>query len=115
MDVQTLDWTTSTNPYRYYQWQRENNNGVVARDPNDIPQCGRRLPHPNIIRRIISEKGEVFPDMEMCHRMIGHINDVLIPRYPTNYRQNDHADLRVQFLFAVILEVLYLFFHVYNQ
>jgi hypothetical protein len=92
------------NPH-YYQWQRENNNGVVARDPNDIPpQCGRRLPSIHTIRRILREKGEVFPDMEMCHRMIGHINDVLIPLYPTNYRQNDHSDLRVQFLLKHIDE-----------
>lgn len=87
------------NPH-YYQWQREQNNGVAPRVPGDR-HCGGGcgdLPWPETIEHIMQQRKQTFPHMEDCHRLVEHVRAVVIPRYPATIGMLNNIDLRVQFL-----------------
>jgi DNA-binding protein H-NS len=112
----TFDWTTGRetltknihNPH-YYEWVRRNNNGVVPRNPNDVPHnpCGNnRLPY---VGSITSK----YPDDNTTKRIIRllrcltHIYDYEILRNRVN-NGNDvevaNRDLRVKYLLNEITD-----------
>jgi len=93
------------NPH-YYEWQRQQNNGVAPRVAGDIV-CGglpdiivldRYLLQENISSRIISQKA-----INDRHRIVNHILHVDIPRY--NVDAGDiYEQLRLNFLLKIITE-----------
>ena len=88
------------NPH-FYQWQRDQNNGEAPRVPGDIPggNCGGGgLPRIQAVKQTIRQRGECFTQVENCHRLIGHIRGVVIPRYPIRIGIQDNSDLRVKYL-----------------
>ena len=85
------------NPH-YYQWQREQNNGVAPRVPGDNPcGCGD-LPWSSTVRFIMRERGHKWDSMEACHRLIGHIRGIVLPGFPAETNMQDNATLRVKYL-----------------
>tara|TARA_Y100000389_G_scaffold113972_1_gene111132 strand:+ start:506 stop:1681 length:1176 start_codon:yes stop_codon:yes gene_type:complete len=87
------------NPH-FYQWQRNQNGGVAPRVPGDVP-CGGAcdgLPWTNVLTVIIARRQEKCPNWQECHRLIGHIRDIEMRRYPALTRMNDNTDLRLEFL-----------------
>lgn len=97
------------NPH-FYQWQRDQNGGVAPRVPGDVPcggACGG-LPWINVIDVIIKRRNQVCPYWQECHRLIGHIRDIEMHRYPALARMDDNTDLRLQFLTNKIDEVAWL-------
>lgn len=90
---------TIHNPH-FYQWQRDQNNGVAPRVPGDVP-CGQNcggLPWINVIQAIMTRRKNEWKDWQECHRLIGHIRDIEMHRYPAVGRIEDNTDLRLQFL-----------------
>ena len=103
----TFSWKTGQrthvshnhNPH-FYQWQRENNNGIAPRVPGDNP-CGHGcgdLPWPDAIRTVMRQRGEKPPHIAEAHRLVGHMRDVVLPRYPAQMGIQDNSDLRVSYL-----------------
>ncbi len=86
------------NPH-FYQHQREQNNGVAPRVTGDIPGggCGE-LPWAETLEHVIEHRKHKFDNWRYCHRLVGHIRDVVIPRYPATIGIRDNTDLRVKFL-----------------
>jgi hypothetical protein len=88
------------NPH-FYMWQREKNGGVAPRVPGDEP-CGRggcgELPWPETLEHIMRQRKQTFKNMDNCHRLVGHMRGVVIPRYPARIGMEDNTDLRVKFL-----------------
>jgi hypothetical protein len=93
------------NPH-FYQWQRNQNGGVAPRVPGDVPCDG--LPWINVVTVIIERRQENCPNWQECHRLIGHIRDIEIHRYPALARMNDNTDLRLEFLINKIDEKTWL-------
>ena len=98
------------NPH-YYAYQRENNNGVVPRVPQDDPRddpCGfqNRLPNFNrLVNKLVNNYDqEKVKLIRECHRLIWHIRDYVLPRYPNNIGMDDNSDLRVRYLMNEISE-----------
>jgi hypothetical protein len=94
------------NPH-YYAFQREMNNGVAPRVPGDDP-CGfqNRLPHFNhLVNKLVNNYNqEDVKNIRECHRLIWHIRDYVLPRYPNNIGMDDNSDLRVKYLMNEINE-----------
>jgi hypothetical protein len=62
--------------------------------------CGG-LPWVASIKTIMSQREaymERFKGWERCHRLIGHINDVTLDRYPVRVGAQYNTDLRIKFL-----------------
>lgn len=70
------------NPH-YYIWMRENKKDI-PRNPNDMCQ----LPWIYDIHEILQQKGKIFPFLENCHRLVGHIMTKNINQ-PPDTRKND--------------------------
>lgn len=87
------------NPH-FYQWQREQNNGVAPRVPGDRPagHCGGELPWIQAVNYIMHQRQQKFKHVDNCHRLVGHIRDVVIPRYPNTIGMCDNTDLRIEYL-----------------
>lgn len=87
------------NPH-FYQWQRDQNNGVAPRVPGDVP-CGQNcggLPWLNVLQVIMNRRENEWKGWRDCHRLIGHIRDIEMHTYPALARIEDNTDLRLQFL-----------------
>lgn len=87
------------NPH-FYQWQRDQNNGVAPRVPGDVP-CGQNcggLPWLNVVQNIMDSRGNDWQEWRKCHRLIGHIRDIEMNIYPATGRIEDNTDLRIEFL-----------------
>ena len=89
------------NPH-FYQWQRTNNGGVAPRR-GERYDCGG-MPWIRTLRYIIRERNYDFPRWEECHRSVGHVRGVVMPRYPQRVGVEDHSDLRLKFLLKDIDE-----------
>jgi hypothetical protein len=96
------------NPH-FYEWQRENNGGVAPRRNGELRyNCGG-LPSPYrlavTIRNRNNHKNRFFSSgWEDCHRSVGHVTDLVLPRYPAQLDIEDHSDLRIKFLLKEISE-----------
>ena len=109
--------TTNLHNPHYYEWQRNNNNGVAPRNRGDIP-CGGLVGIAivrNHLYKIINEtrpnnfgyRGDInndtekftntFPGLYDRHRNIHHIIDIEMGRYNVNMIQ-DNQDLRIKYL-----------------
>ena len=87
----------------FYRYQRATNNGVAPRVPGDIPLgCQDQINYESV-ERALTNKQQTFPLWATCHRLVGHIRHIIIPRYPVN-RYADNSDLRVAFLLHSIDE-----------
>ena len=85
---------TVHNPH-YYEYLRRQNNGVIPRNPGDIP-CGG-LPTAYDIRKHLERLkviGITYNNILHLHRIHGHINAVEIPHYTVNNVVNENRDLR---------------------
>ena len=65
--------------------------------------CGG-MPWLRTIRLIIRQRKYYFPDWEECHRSVGHVRELVLPRYPRRVEVEDHGDLRFKFLLKDIDE-----------
>lgn len=94
------------NPH-YFEWQRQNNNGIAPRNQGDI-ECGRDLSDPTIIFKIRSilvancaSFDVILKDyvkkFEYCIRGTLHLDRIQAPRFRVNNVQNN-LDLRLQYL-----------------
>jgi len=86
------------NPH-YYQWQRAENGGVAPRVAGDRPElrCGG-LPWMETITHVLRARNHKFHGWQDCHRLVPHIRQVVMPRYPVLIGIDDHTDLRIKFL-----------------
>jgi len=83
------------NPH-FYQWQRKQNRGVAPRVRGDV-RCGG-IPQIWEIESAIRRAGIDFPEVHECHRLIGHINNVVLLNYPNQPLGEDNTDLRIKYL-----------------
>ena len=91
------------NPH-FYEWQRNNNNGIAPRNPGDNPyQCNEGIPHINIIYTKLRKNNIRFVFFTECFQLFLHIENAEIIRYRTNEIQQNE-DLRVDFLLNHISE-----------
>ena len=97
---QRTNVTHNHNPH-FYKWQRDNNNGVAPRVPGDAPcggGCGT-LPWPDTIRVVMRQRNEKPPTyIGEAHRLVGHMRDIVMPRFPAQMGIQDNSDLRVSYL-----------------
>jgi len=84
------------NPH-YYQWQREQNNGIAPRVPGDIPVCGE-LPCINVLQVILMEKKQQFIYLENCHRLSAHLRATVLRNLVEEPTENLYTNLRVKYL-----------------
>lgn len=89
------------NPH-FYEWQRQQNGGVAPRVPGDVP-CGG-LPWINTVRAIMVTRKQEDNGITRCHRMINHIREIEMIRYPDRMGVTNNSDLRVMFLMHIIDE-----------
>lgn len=92
------------NPH-FYEWQRQQNGGVVPRNPGDIP-CGGLPDSRQVIRHLkticTQDEQKVLCDL---HRGLLHVQVVEMPYYairPNNIHSNE--DLRVAYLLNKVTE-----------
>jgi hypothetical protein len=87
------------NPH-YYQHQREQNNGTVPRQPGDVRGgvCGDGIPSVYNLINLLNLRGDTFPDMSYCHRLINHVRHVIMQEFLVTGGVPDNEDLRVSYL-----------------
>ena len=86
------------NPH-FFEWQREQNNGVAPRVPGDVPygECGG-LPSFRMIEQRIRRNGIQFPGWTECYQVVEHTRQVVMPIYPAQIGIQDNEDLRIKYL-----------------
>ena len=65
--------------------------------------CGG-IPWHETVRIILRQRGRVFANWHNCHRLVEHIRQTMLFRYPVRIGMEDNSDLRVQFLMNEIDE-----------
>ena len=101
---------TVHNPH-YYQWQRTQNSDIIPRVQGDIPlneQCNI-LPR---LRSLESKLSVFFTNKDeinivfLVHRLINHIREIELCRYPNNngVEDIDNSDLRILYLMKELSE-----------
>jgi len=94
---------TIHNPH-FYEWQRQENNGNAPRVRGDNPGGCGELPWFDTILYILNERKHKFKNLANCHRLIGHLTDVILPMFPNNIGIQDNSDLRCKYLCNEISE-----------
>jgi len=108
------------NPH-YYEFQRQNNGGIVPRAPGDnlcggLPEYYTLSAHLctilNLSVREVYVKANDTPELvtlkllynkiSTIHRMHGHIEHVELPRYRPNNQIENHRDLRINYMLNII-------------
>lgn len=96
----TIDRGVIHNPH-YYEMQRLMNNGNVPRVAGDV-QCGGL---PTIYTLLdIMERAEIDFRIGDVHRLVLHINYVVVDHYPNEIGVVDNSKLRVDYLMGRITE-----------
>lgn len=90
------------NPH-YYQHLRDINNGTAPRNAGDIPVCGG-MPWYEVLENVMRQRRTKFDNWQQCHRLVAHIREIEIPRYPDQMGVLDNSDLRIQYLLKKIDE-----------
>lgn len=110
-----FDWVTGKetksgtihNP-EYYRYIREKNGGNIPRNLDDIQvRCGGMPAYWEVNRYIEKNKKILdtrYDNLVRLHRVILHISDVEIPRYPNNNILTNYQDLRIAYLLNEIDE-----------
>jgi hypothetical protein len=93
------------NPH-FYEFQRQNNGGVVPRAQGDV-RCGGFPDIYEVLRNVSRLKGTVTSkesdfDHGKVHRLMIHIDRVELPRYPTRIEDNILANMRVDYLLGTL-------------
>jgi hypothetical protein len=104
------------NPH-YYEWMRRTNNGVIPRNPGDVPGCNARIVNNYTAREfnvgLNSKKSRglhISDDLkkmnvvvtDLCQAIV-HLRYVEIPRYRYNYVENNQQ-LRIRYMRNMISE-----------
>jgi len=95
---------TIHNPH-YYEWQRRNNNGVIPRNPGDVP-CGG-FPQYHTLTALVRSLGiqyDKITSMYNIHRCFMDIEGYRIPLYTTTRNQMMFKECHVDFLLGNITE-----------
>jgi hypothetical protein len=82
---------TIHNPH-YYEYNRQR--GTLQRNPGDVP-CGG-FPDWNYVARLCPRTHIFYPRIATAHRIYGHCQWVVMPRYITG--NQDNRDLRIKFM-----------------
>jgi hypothetical protein len=101
---------TIHNPH-YYDYLRRQNNGVIPRNPGDIPCGGAGMPGHYDLRQLYTRVGLPATEQDILariHRNHAHIQHVELNRYRTN-GITDNRGLRVGFLLQNIDEAKFKF------
>jgi Hom_end-associated Hint len=111
----TFDWasgretfTNSIHNPHYFEWVRRNNNGVVPRNPLDIPNnpCGDgRLPNVYRITSKYPNPSTVITRITTLLRVLTHIQAFDVHRPQNNDVETLNRDLRVKYLMQEMTEV----------
>ena len=108
------DWNRGTietgvvhNPH-YYEFLRKQNNGVIPRNPGDVP-CGGGLPYwGEISRRFLNPREYTIETQTITnfHQLVAHITHQEIRELNRTITMNNSANrkLRVQYLMNVLTE-----------
>jgi len=93
------------NPH-FYEFQRQNNGGVVPRAQGDV-RCGGFPDIYEVLRNVSRLKGTVTMkesdfDHGKVHRLMIHIDRVELLRYPTRIEDNILANMRVDYLLGTL-------------
>jgi len=107
------DWNRGTietgvvhNPH-YYEFLRKQNNGVIPRNPGDVP-CGGGLPYWGEIRRFLHQREYTIETQLITnfHQLVAHITHQEIRELNRTITMNNSANrkLRVQYLMNVLTE-----------
>lgn len=106
-----FDWKTGEivtgtihNPH-YYNYIRNNNNGFIPRNQDDVPCGGAQIPSYTTIEYSRHREGLrlEFKNWADCHRLAMHIDRVELPNYAVAPLENN-VELRVSFLLGKISE-----------
>lgn len=84
------------NPH-YYEWQRQNNNGVAPRVPGDVPVGCVNIDR---IAMVLGHRSQTYGNVLRFHRLNSHLREVVLPKYtaPTTAPEARNRDLRIRFL-----------------
>lgn len=88
---------TIHNPH-YYEYHRQR--GTLQRNPGDVP-CGG-FPDWQTLARMCPRTHIFYPKFATAHRIYGHCQWVVMPRYMTG--NEDNRDLRIKFMISDINE-----------
>ena len=100
-----IETGTIHNPH-YYDFLRRQNNGVIPRNPGDVPCGGAGLPGHYDLRQLYTRVGLPAAEQDILariHRNHAHIQHVELTRYRTN-GITDNRELRAAFLIQKIDE-----------
>ena len=106
-----FDWNTGIietknihNPH-FYEWQRQNNNGVAPRVPGDDPCAyNNNIPSFRTLHQVLKERNQTFEYLSNCHRALLHASIVLLNVFPGRIDIAENSDLRVKYLMKEIDE-----------
>ena len=103
----TIETGTIHNPH-YYEFLRKQNNGVIPRNPGDVP-CGGGLPYwGEISRRFLNPREYTIETQTITnfHQLVAHISHAEIRELNRTITMNNSANrkLRVQYLMNVLTE-----------
>jgi len=105
-----IETGTIHNPH-YYDFLRRQNNGVIPRNPGDVPCGGGGLPGHYDLRQLYTRVGLPTAEQDILariHRNHAHIQHVEMQRYTTN-GITDNRELRAAFLIQKIDEAKFKF------
>lgn len=91
----TIERGVIHNPH-FYEFQRSQNGGVAPRVNGDI-RCGG-LPNIWDLEDKLEYSKVEFPSIHNVHRLINHINNVELDRFPITIGDMDNSRLRVDYL-----------------
>jgi hypothetical protein len=94
------DQTRIHNPH-FYQWLRQQNNGIAPRNVGDVP-CGG-LPTIFMVHNTF-RRNAITVNVDAFHRGLQHIQYYEIPRHPITVHAEIFANLRVRYLLKEISE-----------
>jgi hypothetical protein len=94
------------NPH-YYEFQRQQNNGVIPRVQGDVQQNCEHASLYDITRTLnklhVDKRGNSNGSLIInAHRVIQHIRHVVLNNYPDTLTTGTHLDLRVKYLMNLI-------------
>ena len=85
------------NPH-FYEFQRQQNNGIAPRVPGDVP-CYENLDFPDIIvENLLTTQNQTFKFFKNCVLLVRNIRGRILPNYADRIGAHDNLDLRIKYL-----------------